>query len=384
MMYINRIILIGNGFGLAHDKNTSYTDVIKYYWFNRIKKLFSSDASKDPTLLCNISTWDSMSFSEQFKKFRLDRITDPNEALDYLDRHEKSKCLTRHYNSEFFENINKFIEERGWVDIEYQYYKCLTNPTYSPESLNSELKELTNELVGYLNSINIEITPKPSIQNKIFEEIKKRDICISKQNLYNEYINYRNAQHFNKTYEEQKFKDYDKEYKKQSSPLLPDKIMLLNFNYTHFADLYIPQKSRFTVNHIHGELSKPESIIFGYGDELDDDYQKILKLNNNEYLDNMKSIHYLESKNYRDLLSFINEDPFQIYIMGHSCGNSDRTLLNTLFEHKNCITIKPFYHLKEDGTDDYLDKVKNITRNFTDMQLMRDLVVNKEFCEPLS
>lgn len=98
----------------------------------------------------------------------------------------------------------------------------------------------------------------------------------------------------------------------------------------------------------------------------------------------MKSIHYLESKNYRDLLSFINDAPFQIYIMGHSCGNSDRTLLNTLFEHKNCITIKPFYHLKEDGTDDYLDKVKNITRNFTDMQLMRDLVVNKEFCEPLS
>lgn len=38
MMYINRIILIGNGFDLAHDKNTSYTDFIKYYWFNRIKK----------------------------------------------------------------------------------------------------------------------------------------------------------------------------------------------------------------------------------------------------------------------------------------------------------------------------------------------------------
>lgn len=47
--------------------------------------------------------------------------------------------------------------------------------------------------------------------------------------------------------------------------------MLLNFNYTNLADFYIPQKSRFTVNHIHGELSKPESIIFGYGDELDDD-----------------------------------------------------------------------------------------------------------------
>lgn len=379
-MYINRIILIGNGFDLAHDKKTSYKNFIESYWFNRIKKLFSSDASKDPNILCDISTWPNMSFKNQFNQSRLAGLTDPDKTFDYLDRHEKSTCLTRHYNSEFFENINKFIEERGWVDIEYQYYKCLTNPTYSPESLNSELKELTNKLVEYLNSINIEITPKPNIKNKIFEEIKKDDICISKQSIYKKYPLNNNSQY----YERKKFDDYGIEYTNNSDLILPDKIMLLNFNYTHLADLYIPQKSRFIVNHIHGELSKPESIIFGYGDELDDDYQKILKLNQNEYLDNMKSIHYLESKNYRNLLSFINEAPFQIYIMGHSCGNSDRTLLNTLFEHKNCITIKPFYHLKEDGTDDYLDKVKNITRNFTDMQLMRDLVVNKEFCEPLS
>lgn len=380
MMYINRIILIGNGFDLAHDKKTSYKNFIESYWFNRIKKLFSSDASKDPNILCDISTWPNMSFKNQFNQSRLAGLTDPDKTFDYLDRHEKSTCLTRHYNSEFFENINKFIEERGWVDIEYQYYKCLTNPTYSPESLNSELKELTNKLVEYLNSINIEITPKPSIKNKIFEEIKKDDICISKQSIYKKYPLNNNSQY----YERKKFDDYGIEYTNNSDLILPDKIMLLNFNYTHLADLYIPQKSRFIVNHIHGELSKPESIIFGYGDELDDDYQKILKLNQNEYLDNMKSIHYLESKNYRNLLSFINEAPFQIYIMGHSCGNSDRTLLNTLFEHKNCITIKPFYHLKVDDTDNYIEIIKNITRNFTDMQLMRDLVVNKEFCEPLS
>lgn len=379
-MYINRIILIGNGFDLAHDKKTSYKNFIESYWFNRIKKLFSSDASKDPNILCDISTWPNMSFKNQFNQSRLAGLTDPDKTFDYLDRHEKSTCLTRHYNSEFFENINKFIEERGWVDIEYQYYRCLIDPLYHPKSLNLELKELTNKLVEYLNSINIEITPKPSIKNKIFEEIKKDDICISKQSIYKKYPLNNNSQY----YERKKFDDYGIEYTNNSDLILPDKIMLLNFNYTHLADLYIPQKSRFTVNHIHGELSKPESIIFGYGDELDDDYQKILKLNQNEYLNNMKSIHYLESKNYRGLLSFINEAPFQIYIMGHSCGNSDRTLLNTLFEHKNCITIKPFYHLKEDGTDDYLDKVKNITRNFTDMQLMRDLVVNKEFCEPLS
>jgi hypothetical protein len=69
--------------------------------------------------------------------------------------------------------------------------------------------------------------------------------------------------------------------------------------------------------------------------------------------------------------------------MGHSCGNSDRTLLNTLFEHDNCVSIKPFYYQKEDGSDNYIEIVQNIYRNFTDMKLMRERVVNKTYCEPL-
>ena len=83
------------------------------------------------------------------------------------------------------------------------------------------------------------------------------------------------------------------------------------------------------------------------------------------------------------MLQFIESDYYQIYIMGHSCGNSDRTLLNTLFEHKNCVSIKPYYYQKTDGTDNYMEIVQNICRNFTDMKLMRDRVVNKTFCKPL-
>ena len=163
--------------------------------------------------------------------------------------------------------------------------------------------------------------------------------------------------------------------------------MLLNFNYTSTADLYIPQvqnyKNKFIINHIHGNLNAADGIIFGYGDELDDRYNKLVQLNNNEFLCNVKSIKYLEAENYRKMLSFIDSAPYQIYIMGHSCGNSDRTLLNTLFEHKNCISIKPFYYVKDDGSDNYLEIIQNISRNFTDMKLMRDRVVNKTYCEEL-
>ena len=165
---------------------------------------------------------------------------------------------------------------------------------------------------------------------------------------------------------------------------LPDNVMLLNFNYTKIALQYLPKgKQIFSHNYIHGEVENPQSVIFGYGDELDDDYKVIQNINDNDCLNNVKSIRYLESCKYRNVLSFIDAAPFQVYIMGHSCGNSDRTLLNTLFEHRNCISIKPYYYIKDDGTDNYLDLIQNISRNFTDMKLMRDRVVNKEYCEPL-
>lgn len=64
-------------------------------------------------------------------------------------------------------------------------------------------------------------------------------------------------------------------------------------------------------------------------------------------------------------------------------GTVSRTLLNTLFEHKNCVSIKPFYYEKPDGSDNYIEIIQNISRNFNDMRLMRDRVVNKTYCRPL-
>lgn len=50
----------------------------------------------------------------------------------------------------------------------------------------------------------------------------------------------------------------------------------------------------------------PGSVIFGYGDELDEDYKKLQERNENECLRHMKSIRYLESTNYRRVLEFID------------------------------------------------------------------------------
>ena len=159
--------------------------------------------------------------------------------------------------------------------------------------------------------------------------------------------------------------------------------MLLNFNYTNTAErLYTNEKDE--VIHIHGELNNPHNpMIFGYGDELDDDYKQIEKLQDNDFLENIKSIRYHETGNYRNLLSFLEADLYQVVVMGHSCGNSDRTLLNTLLEHPNCASVKVYYHQIDENTDNYSQIVRNLSRNFNDKAAMRDKVVNKELCTPL-
>ena len=164
-------------------------------------------------------------------------------------------------------------------------------------------------------------------------------------------------------------------------------ILFLNFNYTDTEKHYSYNDDfNSEIIHIHGELdNKKNPIIFGYGDELEENYQKLENLQDNAHLENIKSVKYLETDNYKRMLNFINSDKYQVIILGHSCGNSDRTLLNTLFEHENCVSIKPYYFQytndKGEIKDNYSDIVRNISRSFTDKKSMRDKVVNKTYTD---
>ena len=314
--------------------------------------------------------------------------------------------------SPFFDRIRKCIETKGWVDIENEYYELLKKYVLDGkdvseiEKLNHQLQYLQEKLIEYLKSIDIpENLIKNEIMRYIYMPFKSTEISIEGQWALKEHLElwmekddivwdrklYQYGYGF---YSKGYVADFKERTEKigfsledNSIPLellLPNHILLLNFNYTHTADLYCKEASIFSVNQIHGDLENPKSVIFGYGDELDKDYKTILEKNENKYLGNIKSIKYLEADNYRKMLSFIESEPYQIIIMGHSCGNSDRTLLNTLFEHKNCVSIKPYYHQKNENDDNYTEIVQNISRNFKDMKLMRDRVVNKAYCEPLT
>ena len=124
-------------------------------------------------------------------------------------------------------------------------------------------------------------------------------------------------------------------------------------------------------------------MIFGFGDELDEVYNLIELEKNKSFLKFIKSFWYFKTNNYHNLLRFINSDEYQIFILGHSCGLSDRTMLNMLFENENCKSIKLFYSDNGSGYDNYEDLIYEISQHIKNKVKMRQLIVPKSKSIPI-
>lgn len=410
---MNRVIIVGNGFDLAHNLKTKYEDFIKWYWLKILKNLQRCITYTFENELCLIKLgYSGHCICDLFQRPLL-----PSEISSYIISLKSRYDVVKEVNvSPLLKCISQSIETKGWVDIENEYYSMLVECKGKKdelERLNKDFAVIEGLLIEYLNEIQKneikEELVDDDIKNKMLAPFVAKDISVEAKDKWHDFLKrrlndsdlidnielykpfeakevFKSINEFKNAYKDNiEFMGVDSIYGAvlPHEMMYPDEILFLNFNYTTTADLYIPEDPHFILNHIHGELVKPENVIFGYGDESDDEYKRLQKINDNEYLRHIKTNRYLETPNYRDLLSFIDSAPFQVCIMGHSCGLSDKTLLNTLFEHKNCVSIKPYYYINEQGKDNYLDIVQNISRNFTNPQLMRNRVVNKTFCEPL-
>ena len=264
----------------------------------------------------------------------------------------KSHQTNLKINNQFLSQITSKQRLQKWIDIEDEYYsallKCLQNKK-NLTKLNKDFHQIQNLLQIYLS-----------------KQIKKKFIINRniEKNMYSPLV--------------------QTDFIGDTKEIKLDRICFLNFNYTPTIKLYSDNRKDVKTISIHGQINSNENpIIFGYGNEMDDNYKKIEK-ENNRFLKYVKSFKYSKTNNYKELLTFINSDMYQIYIMGLSCGTSDRTLLNTLFEHKYCKSIKIFYYNKNSVENDYLDIYMNISRSFNNKQRMRELVISFENSMPLT
>ena len=415
---MNRIILIGNGFDLAHELPTSFQDFLDDYWekiINQIKSTAPGTPFHNEDLFIEKTpgTWLE---GTNYQTFR-------GTLEGYTD-----KLI---FKNKFLRTISDQHSIKNWVDIENEYYKLLKKsfqektPNYNISDLNRDFGKIKTALEVYItNIVNEKEVNNERIQNQIrsriysyFSYVDFSEDAISKKiqlelDLITTAIEKLEKDKIGLTQYSDKMNNLISRVRGSENmalqlrklllsgnapnffDLYPDNILFLNFNYTKTDHLY-HQAFNFDnpgeVNpeikslHIHGSVYKYDynPVIFGFGDEIDEHYRTIENLNDNQYLEHIKSIKYLETDNYKRLLDFINSGDYQVFIFGHSCGNSDRTLLNTLFEHNNCVSIKPFYHRKAESEDNYSEITMNITRNFKNKASLRDKVVNKRFCQPL-
>lgn len=435
---MNRIVVIGNGFDKAHGLATGYKDFIDAYWNEFAGHIFGGYSRWQTATYGELGRLTQ--YKDDFVKFEIvgtkyGRLEPPliqlgkyqhriKEFWNYndvqifvsqvnIDTNKPYVRLT--FKNDFFKHISNRCYLINWVDIENEYYgKLRALLTESDvelrnqyiQKLNQDFEAVKKLLAKYLmkTTENTNPSPKHSIEKAFNCPIELEEIAHSKRGLffksivhamtitgddmdmindidntkYDDYLFLSKEEsiqyYIKKKLETEKFKE---------NYCQPSETLLLNFNYTNIAEHLYGENCKDVI-HIHGELGNPHNpIIFGYGDELDEEYKRIERLQDNDFLENIKSIRYHETGNYQKLLSFLEADLYQVVIMGHSCGNSDRTLLNTLLEHPNCASVKVYYRQIDENTDNYSQIVRNLSRNFNDKAAMRDKVVNKGLCSPL-
>ena len=353
---LNRIILIGNGFDLAHGLKTKYEHFISDFWKNELEYSQGLDDNKKFLKGYVKDGKGYYIFEDDFIKV---------ELKDYVDNIDTFKTKIIEYKNNFLEIIEKSNNNNNWVDIETLYYKQLVICAKQVNSTNNEYMAV-NSPIKKLNRDFDAI--KCRLEKYLCEEKKKIDLLKKEKQ----------KQEKNKTKTRTVKIIEEIENHIGTKGIDYNEILFLNFNYTNTETIYNSANSENTI-HIHGELEdKNNPMIFGYGDELDDHFSSIQNLDDNHFLENIKSVKYLDTDNNEKLLQFIDKGDYEILIFGHSCGNSDRTLLNFLFEKgrekAKCKKINVFYHQIDENNTDYDDKKKNISRQFEDKLKLRDIV----------
>ncbi|SHE57211.1 AbiH family protein [Chryseobacterium takakiae] len=378
---MNRLILIGNGFDIAHKIKTSYKDFILDY----LKNVFNSarDYEKyedefitviknnrfDKQLNTNpyISTWELNNFYGYIQSDNSLGITVTGRPI-----YKETLEYTLKLKNNLISILLSSCRESNWVDIENEYYKILCELSSKSKiqeiiELNKGFELLQNLLFNYLNRIEKQHSSekydvsKSYLLSQLTEPIKHNLAPQSKKTVRGININTNNAP-------------------------TPNNILFLNFNYTSTIETYIKEIRKTIPNtnviYIHGKLNDINNpMIFGYGDEDETNFELLEKYD--ECLKYIKTYWYLRTNNYENFLKFIDSDEFEVYVMGHSCGMSDKTMLSSIFNNSNCKKIKILTYDKSFGSRDltidttnYIEMTYQIGRLFNNKADLRKKLIS--------
>lgn len=345
-----KIIIIGNGFDLAHGVKTSYNDFIEDYIKQVCIVSRSSNRYKDQLIESSVG-YSPTTFP----------ISNPVHFLDFFYQTPGNFQL----NSDFLKILLNEKKEKKWVDIENTFFQELfRNINFDAKKNNNPKRKNVN--YPKIDSLNNDLD---FLKIKLIDYLKRETERVHPES-------------------DQRYIDF---FLRGLDPNNTNNIYFINFNYTNTVGLYTQKmidsyqqgnrsiKVKIDQINIHGSIiNENEEPIFGIGDEHHEMYKAIKDFEGiQSILKNSKSFWYQRNSNYMRIVNILNQDKrqrrrFKVEVYGHSCGLSDRTLLKNIFEHERVKEIELFHY---GGLDGYIRQSYDVWRHFDDSHVYRTKLV---------
>ena len=355
-----KILLIGNGFDLAHGLPTSYKDFLDFC--KMVRELYTYPIIDNEYNQKKLIDWNTdktiksklLECYENRKNCFEDKITTQCKELDEL-----YDCIKENVWINYFLEREKSIGE-NWIDFESE----ISNVVQAIETLKGyierdedvlKIKDTKQKTIIYFLKI-----AKKSLQDVFnlkridgfIEDISiELDKLIRSLEIYIcEFVN-----------EIDIIKEND-----DIKTITPDYV--LSFNYSNTYERIYGQSKEVTYDYIHGKADIENNVdtcnlVLGIDEYLEDDkndklefiafkkfYQRIYKSTDSTYMKWVEQI-----KKYPE----VNNN---LFIFGHSLDKTDRDILKLLICNDN-VTTKIYYYRKNKNDKKELGKlIKNLVR----------------------
>lgn len=355
-----KILLIGNGFDLAHGLPTSYKDFLDFC--KMVRELYTYPIIDNEYNQKKLIDWNTdktiksklLECYENRKNCFEDKITTQCKELDEL-----YDCIKENVWINYFLEREKYIGE-NWIDFESE----ISNVVQAIETLKSyierdedvlKIKDTKQQTIIYFLKI-----AKKSLQDvfnlkridSFIEDISiELDKLIRSLEIYIcEFVN-----------EIDIIKEND-----DIKTITPDYV--LSFNYSNTYERIYGQSKEVTYDYIHGKADIKNNVdtcnlVLGIDEYLEDDkndklefiafkkfYQRIYKSTDSTYMKWVEQIKKYPEVNHN------------LFIFGHSLDKTDRDILKLLICNDN-VTTKIYYYRKNKNDKKELGKlIKNLVR----------------------
>lgn len=352
------ILILGNGFDLAHNLKTSYKDFLEYCSKLNIQDI--TDGAPDYKKNCKNNLWMKHFITKQ-KELGDTWIDLETEIYNVIKNINSTDAMS---NSGFVDNLLPKVITVSKNNMQFDFYNIsdfLMRPNHEPDVGEKE----------YTNNVYTDVS------EKLYTYIKT-----SKG-----YVNflYDQLRDFTKIFEGYLIENINL----KSSPYLlslspntankPINLKVISFNYTNICEAFYHRKSsndceyNIKTIYIHGKANTDDcTLVLGTHsfDRINDEKDRALSMKLNVFQKHNQRHKYGTIEAYQDFLKEIT-NPKKIinpifHVIGHSLDKTDHKVLKHIFTANKNSLINIYYH--DEATQEKL--INNITNIIGEDEVM--------------